>query len=311
MLLATLLLAGGTRIVMAESNLNSSSSQGEASTSQREASTNCKCYRSGTWLIQETNNFRILCRAAEFDFGTLGKEFEGLRNELTQKWLGKAKLAAWTPKCDVVLHGTSKEYLKSVPGGQQTAGSTVLEFNATGVAVRRVDVRADRAGWLAGALAHELTHVILADAFSDREIPRWADEGMAVLADPHAKRSLHLQDLNVARTANATFRVVEILTMSDYPQPERTAAFYGQSVSLVKFLVERGTPDQFVRFLRQATEQGYELALRETYKIDGVRALETQWLHDLASPARTEITSEPPRAQPHDAIAASKHLEES
>jgi hypothetical protein len=164
---------------------------------------------------------------------------------------------------------------------------------------------------LSGALAHELTHVILADAFSDREIPRWADEGMAVLADPHAKRSLHLQDLQAARSTNATFRVVEILTMADYPQPERTAAFYGQSVSLVKFLVERGTPEQFVRFLRQATDQGYELALRETYKIDGVRDLETRWLRELAGPESTSITAEPPRTPSNRAVAAAKRLEES
>src|SRR5207253_2763689 len=101
--------------------------------SPRSASTaNSKAYRSGTWLIQETTNFRILCRAAEFEFGTLGNEFEALRGELIQKWLGKAKISTWTPKCDIVLHGTFKEYLQSVPGGKFTAGSTILEFTATG-----------------------------------------------------------------------------------------------------------------------------------------------------------------------------------
>jgi hypothetical protein len=301
MLLATLFISAVTWEAAAET---------KASSSKGESTESFKTYRSGTWLVQETANFRILCRAAEFDFGTLGKDFEALREELTQKWLGEAKGSAWTPKCDVVLHGTFKEYLQNVPGGQYTAGSTALEFNATGVSLRRVDVRADKPGWLAGALAHELTHVILADVFADRDIPRWADEGMAVLADPDAKRTLHLQDLHEARSANATFRVVEILSMADYPAPERTAAFYGQSVSLVKFLVERGTPDQFVRFLRQATEQGYELALRETYKIDGVRDLESKWLHGLSSPAGTAITSEPPRTNTRATVVAVKRLQE-
>lgn len=304
-LLASFCIDGGGMTDGAERSLNAGSTQSESTGSK-------KAYRSGAWLVQETSNFRILCRAAQFDFGSLGSDFETLRDELTQKWLGKGKRTRWTPKCDIVLHGTFKDYLQSVPGGKYTAGSTMLEFNATGVALRRVDVRADQPGWLAGAMAHELTHVILADAFVDREIPRWADEGMAVLADPHSKRSLHQQDLNEAIKANATFRVVEILTMADYPPAERTAAFYGQSVSLVKFLVERGTPDQFVQFVRQATEQGYDAALRETYKIDGVQDLESKWRRDLDSPAgSTEITSEPPRVPPHEPAAVAKLLEES
>ena len=57
------------------------------------------------------------------------------------------------------------------------------------------------------ALPHELTHLILADRFSPRQVPRWSDEGMAVLADPAEKQRLHLRDL---RQALADARVPEL-----------------------------------------------------------------------------------------------------
>ena len=43
-----------------------------------------------------------------------------------------------------------------------------------------------------------MTHVVLADLLNGRQPPRWADEGMAILADTRDKQLLHERDLTAA-----------------------------------------------------------------------------------------------------------------
>ena len=83
----------------------------------------------------------------------------------------------WTPKCDVVLHPNDASYLREVGAG---ATSTV----ASSLVTTRPDIFAapGRRPLAAIALAtapcpDELTHVILADCFVGRVVPRWIDEG--------------------------------------------------------------------------------------------------------------------------------------
>ena len=132
-----------------------------------------------------------------------------------------AKTAAWEPKCYIVLHPTAESYLREVGEGQMTAGSSLIEFAGNRLVTRRVDLRADHPDGYLGALAHELTHVVVADRFVERQIPRWADEGMAVLADTQGKQDLHHADLGVARANRTTFRLVELMQLENYPDASR------------------------------------------------------------------------------------------
>jgi hypothetical protein len=152
------------------------------------------------------------------------------------------------------------------------------------IVARRIDVRADRADWLDGALPHELTHVILADLFVDQPIARWADEGMAVLADTPAKQDQHLAAFHDAFARHNSLRLVQLVGLQEYPAAGQ-GVFYGQSVSLVRFLVEQGTPQQFTGFLRQAADAGYDAALRDSYRIDGIADLEDRWKKQVGATA--------------------------
>lgn len=235
-------------------------------------------YAAGGWNVIETANFRFCSRGPLALSAKSLRAAEDLRDRLLVKWSGKPSDSdSWRPKCDIILHGTAAAYLRSVPGGDQTVGSSLIDVENEAVVGRRIDIRADRPGWFEAALAHELTHMVLADLFPGSRVPAWADEGMAVLADPAAKQDGHLRDLWVAHSQRTSFRLVELLALEGYPQPERHAAFYGQSASLVQYLVERGSPEQFVRFVRSGAAVGYEQALRDTYRIDGVADLEHRW----------------------------------
>jgi hypothetical protein len=263
----------------------------EARCSEQQA---CTTRTSGDWTICESANFRFCCRGTKMASRQTVLRAERLRSELADKWLGDAAqdVAAWTPKCDIILHATLGSYLRAVPGGEQTVGSSLIEADRGKVATRRIDIRADKRGWFAEALAHELTHVILADVFPEGRVPHWADEGMAVLADPMSKQQAHFRDLRFARSAQSAFRVIELLSLEGYPQPHRQAAFYGQSASIVRFLVERESPSQFVKFIQTAEEQGYERALRNHYQIDGVRHLESLWgRYAQAAPAKNVLVA--------------------
>lgn len=255
----------------------------------------CVARSAGDWKICESANFRFCCRGSATASPQTVLEAEALKARLAAKWLGDAVLdsAAWTPKCDVILHTTLTSYLRAVPGGEQTAGSSLIQPDRGKIVTRRIDVRADKPGWFSAALAHELTHVILADVFPGGRVPHWADEGMAVLADPVAKQQAHLDDLRYAQSTRSTLRVVELLSLNGYPQPHQQAAFYGQSASIVRFLLDRDSPAQFVKFVKFAENQGYEAALREHYRINGIDDLERRWAaYAQASRTKRELAVE-------------------
>lgn len=233
-----------------------------------------------------TENFEIWAQGSVQDLEGLGERCETLRSELRAKWFGsKPGDGAWSPRCVVVVHSDAASYLRAVPGGERTVGSSLVDFNRVSVTMRRIDVRGDREDWITSAMPHELTHVLLADRSIRAAPPRWAEEGLALLADPVEKQAGHDVDFRLALHRRGQFRLVELLTLEGYPSPERVTTFYGQSASLVRFLAAQGKPAQFVDFIEQATTVGHDAALRSVYQIDGVAALETAWLRSLSNNA--------------------------
>lgn len=237
-----------------------------------------RLFRCGGRTIVETRNLRICGLGAGPANLRWASEIERLRTSLSEKWLGDRRPADWSPKCELAIHATAAGYAKAVGSDHAfTAGCSNVETASGRIARRRIDIRADRPGWLSGALAHELTHVVLADEFIAAGVPLWADEGMAVLADPAAKQGLHLRDFDAARQCGRTLRLAELLAESGVPSREQMPAFYGQSLSLAKYLIERKTPADFVSFLHSAQRVGYDAALRDCYGLGGVADLERQW----------------------------------
>jgi hypothetical protein len=110
-----------------------------------------------------------------------------------------------------------------------------------------------------------------------RQPPRWADEGIALLSDREEKQALHLRDCQHALRGGTALRLAEVARLERFTSDDEVAAFYGQSLSLVRYLVRQGSPGQFVDFVRAAMNQGYDKALRQNYQIDSLVQLERQW----------------------------------
>lgn len=233
------------------------------------------------WRSTTTANFVVQAALSDDELVALGEQCETLLTDLRAKWFGEGEAPRWTPRCLLVIHGASDTYLQAVPGGERTLGSSWIQTREHRVVTRRVDIRGERENWFYGALAHELIHVLLADRIGGYPPARWAEEGLAILADPTEKQQRHDADFRAAAARGSQFRLAEMLGYTEYPDPTRITAFYGQSASLVRFLIQFRTPAEFSAFLKQAASYGYDAALRSTYDIDGIADLERRWQASL------------------------------
>jgi hypothetical protein len=132
---------------------------------------------------------------------------------------------------------------------------------------------------LANALPHEVTHTILAYHFR-RPMPRWADEGAAVLSEGERAWRRHEQALRkVLDTPGRAIPLRQLLTMGDYP-PD-IMALYAQGFGVTRFLVQARDRATFLAFLREGMEGDWDGAVKAHYRYDSIEDLEQAWLREL------------------------------
>src|SRR5262249_44646602 len=84
--------------------------------------------------------------------------------------------------------------------------------------------------------------------------------------------------LPACRARREQFTVSELMNSQDYPEPRRIGAFYAQSISLVEFLSsQKGGPPEFIRFVRDGLDNGFEAALRRHYGFRDFGHPEQRW----------------------------------
>ena len=168
-----------------------------------------RSYKQSRWYIIETENFKVSSTESLSRAENLAKHAEGLRSELRPKWLGQAADVPWNPKCEIVLHAKLGSYVSAVGrGSERTVGSSLLKADNGKILRRRIDLLGGQTNFLSAALPHELTHVVVQERFAKTSMPRWADEGIAILADPESKQGRHRNDLNKAVASGTTFPAV-------------------------------------------------------------------------------------------------------
>lgn len=236
-----------------------------------------KVYQSQGWLVQETPSFRVFCSPRLTEAPRLPEACEALRRQLHDTWLPEAA-GDWAPRCDIVVHSSVAGYIRELgPESRQSSGCATIDIERGRVLKRRVDLRADADDWLTTALPHELTHVVLADKFSEQQIPRWVDEGIAILAEPAARQAARRKAMQQALERTPRFATAELMSLRNYPAGERRDAFYGQSASLVAWLIERESPARFLEFVQQGQRQGFDRALADVYQIASISELDARW----------------------------------
>ncbi len=228
------------------------------------------------WYVAETTNFRVFYRQSQ-DFAEQAAQVaEKTRADMQLKWFG-AVTDGWSPKCDLFLHPTGQDYARAT-GQQNSPGHSTLRLEGGRVVVRRIDLHCDDPNLLGAVLPHETTHVVLAGEFGDQLVPRWADEGMAVLTEPREKVDRHLANLVKCYHEGGLFRLQDLMQLADYPQDARhIGVFYAQSVALVDFLCRLKGPQEFSLFMHSGMRYGYAKALERHYGFRNFAELEQRW----------------------------------
>jgi hypothetical protein len=228
----------------------------------------------GDWQIAQTDNFRIYHHQSWTFAVRMARIAESTRTELLQRWFGEADLK-WPEHCSIYLYDNPRAYGEATGAPQQSPAHTRIDTDGARVVSRYIYLHGATAEMLRSILPHEVTHAVLADHFSQR-IPRWADEGMAVLTEPADRVAGHLRLLPRWRDEGLLLGARQLFEMQDYPPPHAWASFYAQSVSLVQFLSKTKGPQTFARFLRQGLKDGYVPALEHYYGWDFTE-LDRRW----------------------------------
>jgi hypothetical protein len=244
------------------------------------------------WEVAETANFRILHRQPRDMAEKAARVAERTRAAMYRKWFGRDG-EAWNPRCELYLYATAQAYSRSTGQSTGSPGHSRIESDrGTGRVVgRRMDMPCDNPNLLDAVLPHETTHVVLAGQFGNYQVPRWADEGMAVLTEPADKVDMHRRNLGRCYRDGQLFSVRDLMELSDYPPPRQIGAFYAQSVSLVDYLSRQRGPVVFAQFVRDGLREGYEAALRRHYEFRDFADLQTRWGQQVLAGLKDGATS--------------------
>jgi tetratricopeptide (TPR) repeat protein len=238
------------------------------------------------WQVAETPHFRIFHRKDNDFAERVAAIVESTRVDMYKKWFNVENVE-WQPCCELILHATGGEYTHAtgVPGN--SPGHSRIETDRSGrIIARRMDLRLDINGMMEAVLPHETTHIVLAGMFGNSQVPRWADEGIAVLTEPDEKIDLHRRNLLKHYHDNQLFALKELMELKDYPHHRRIGAFYAQSVVLAEFLAQKRGPKVLTDFIIDGVRQGYDAALQKHYSMTFAQ-LEQAWQQEIINnPAR-------------------------
>jgi len=207
------------------------------------------------------------------------------RRELAVRWLGH-EMPRWSSPCRVLVR----------PNRPRAAGATTFSFRRGEVFGWQMTLEGPDDEVLESILPHELTHAILACRFR-RPVPRWADEGAAVLAESPAECRRQRQAVRRLLETGQQIPLAKLLSMSEYPADRRIMlSLYAQGVSLVSFLVESGGRARFLAFLDDAGRRGWDVAVRSHYGGISIEALEREWVAWVVRSAVVRVVGWRPRA---------------
>jgi hypothetical protein len=227
------------------------------------------------WSVAETKHFRIHHVGRKAKAEKVAVAAEKARALALRKWIGDPA-QEWSDACEIYVYPTVEDYSQGtgVPG--QSPGHSEIRAEGSHVLLRRIFLHADAPGMVEAILPHEVTHAVVAGQFGDSQVPRWADEGMAVLDEPRERIDRHLRTLARLRDQGLLYSARELIRLTDYPSPRRIPAFYAQSVSLTEFLSSAKDAKTVARFVRDGLHDGYEASLKRHFGWD-FDELERHW----------------------------------
>jgi len=225
------------------------------------------------YKVAETAHFRILHDQDKTLVEKVGEVAEITRANLQHKWF-KDEPTEWDGKCSIYLHADRAKYADKTKMKNTLGHMRTIEWG--GSLLRSIHLPCKEPSQVIDVLPHEVSHSVMAVRFQGRT-PRWADEGMAMMAETPASTQECVGKLARYRRNDSLF-ALEVLLNTEEAEQFNTMEFYAQSTSLVQFLTSLKGSQGFTDFLRTYIMKGAETALKQHYDIQGYADLETKWL---------------------------------
>jgi hypothetical protein len=172
-----------------------------------------------------------------------------------------------------------------------TGGVAFTEFGiiAIGISPSQLD-------WGKSALVHELTHLIVHQAtFSPYgRLPTWLDEGLAMYNEGELDPYLH----SWLEEAISEDKLISVRSLCSpfSAEPEKAYISYGESYSLVEYLINNYGGDKILDLLTLFKEGStYDEALSKVYGFD-IDGLDSRWRETLMIP--TVVASKAKQSHP-------------
>ena len=227
------------------------------------------------WTVAESTHFRLLHTHDRALAERLIRVAERTYMETNRKWFNDEG-EAWATRCDLYLHASAQDYSRGTGQPANWPAHSTIQSKGAHVIYRRIDLRNDDPELLTSSLPHEATHVILAGRFGGADLPRWADEGMAILNEPQEKVEWYQNSLARYQQEGLLFSVRDLVARNSYPEAQRLVAYHAQSLSLTQYLVSQGGALRFTQFLQESMRYGCDVGLKRLYGFD-LASLEQRW----------------------------------
>jgi hypothetical protein len=204
----------------------------------------------------------------------IGVYAENYRRQKALEWLGQ-EMPNWPEPCPIKVKVTRG------PAG----GYTSFNFDWGRAVLRQeMNIEGSLDRLLASVLPHEVTHTVFAYYFR-MPVPRWADEGGAVLSEDEYEKNDH--DLRCRQILNTPGRGIplrRLFALREYPGD--MMALYAEGFSISDYLVRtRGKP-AFLAFVAHGMNYGWDNAVQTYYRYNSVEELEQAWLTHLRNTRR-------------------------
>lgn len=201
------------------------------------------------WRRSATPHFEVFARN-DVVAGRVGEAAQWHLPRLAQ-WLGVELPSAWTPLCVVRVYGTLEELHERTGGGEPLRAVTHVRTQA-GVAIDRTLHVYQHDPWLlSSTLPHELAHVLLAEIAPEGGLPLVLDEGLALQAEPPARRLQFRRHLPTAATPLERLLAAAVLPADPVP-------FYAEADAFVGMLL--------VHFESDASERSVAAGVAEVFQ---------------------------------------------
>jgi hypothetical protein len=108
-------------------------------------------------------------------------------------------------------------------------------------------------------------------------LPRWVDEGMAVMAEDKQERNRHAHLARRIRQQESHFIPLRrLIALREYPTD--VTALFAEGHSVCRFLLKSQGRQTLLAFIQSGMELGWDRAAHDHYGFKSVEGLERAWL---------------------------------